>query len=481
MIADQIRALGPALSDFLDEFADCFKSGDTRVHLKDYVRGQLSDLPRKSVEPMARLAEVPPRTLQEFLSLSDWDHDLLRTRLQRVVARDHFDPGAVGIVDESGHPKKGHKTACVQRQYCGTTGKVDNCVMTVHLAYASADGTFRAMIDSDLFLPEGWDNDPARRAEAQVPDGMHYRPKYDIALEQVRRARSNGVRFAWVTADEWYGSKGPFLTALEEMGQPFVVEVRGDLLGWLHAPEPGPRGGVTRRDERRGDGGGSTVRNLCGHSPVMTGRPWKRFHVKDTQKGPMAWEAKAALWWTGRDGREAGPYRLAVARDVLAPSAVKYFLSDRADVPLRVTLRVAFSRWPVERCLEDEKSELGLSHFECRKYPAVLRHLLLTQVSHLFLARQCARVRGEKRVRRRHDLPGPHRGRGPAGRTDTLPPRPGPPHPAGRAPDPADPERQRRRDTFSRQGSTAEAARPGHPGRATDLVRPAMTVAAIAL
>src|SRR4051812_43303990 len=122
MTADQIRSLGPALSDFLDEFADCFQSGDTRLHLKDYVTGQLSDLPRKSVEPMARLADVPPRTLQEFLSLSDWDHGLLRTRLQQVVARDHADPDAVGIVDgivdESGHPKKGRKTACVQRQYC---------------------------------------------------------------------------------------------------------------------------------------------------------------------------------------------------------------------------------------------------------------------------------------------------------------------------------------------------------------------------
>ena len=95
MTADQIHALGPALSDFLDEFSDCFKSGDTRQHLKDYVKGQLSDLPRKSVEPMARLAEVPPRTLQEFLSLSNWDHDLLRARLQQLVARDHAVPNAI--------------------------------------------------------------------------------------------------------------------------------------------------------------------------------------------------------------------------------------------------------------------------------------------------------------------------------------------------------------------------------------------------
>jgi len=474
MTADQIRSLGPALSEYLDEFADCFKSGDTRLHLKEYVRGQLSDLPRKSVEPMARLADVPPRTLQEFLSLSDWDQELLRARLQQLIARDHADPGAVGVVDESGHPKKGRKTACVQRQYCGTTGKIDNCVMTVHLAYASGDGAFRAMIDSDLFLPEGWDNDPARRRAAAVPDGVHYRPKYDIALEQVRRARANGVRFAWVTADEWYGSKGPFVTALERMGQPFVLEVRRDLLGWLGAPEPGRRGGVTRRDDRPRDGGGRTIGDLCAGSPAMTGRPWKRFHVKDTSKGPMVWEARAALWWTERDGRSAGPYRLVVARDVLDPSEVKYFLSDVTDVPLRVTLRVAFSRWPVERCLEDEKGELGLSHFECRKYPAVLRHLLLTQVSHLFLARQCRRLRGEKG--RRDDLPSPRRGRGPVGRAAARPGRPRPPRRAGRGGDPPHPGPQRGGREVPRQGPPPQAAGDRHPRRAAHLLTPAVTV-----
>jgi SRSO17 transposase len=476
MTADQIRVLGPALSDYLDEFADCFKSGDTRQHLKDYVKGQLSDLPRKSVEPMAHLAEVPPRTLQEFLSLSDWDHDRLRTRVQQMVARDHASLNAIGIMDESGHPKKGNKTACVQRQYCGTTGKIDNCVMTVHLAYASWDNSFRSMIDSDLFLPEGWSEDPKRREMAHVPGAATYRPKYDIALELLRRARSNGVRFAWVTADEWYGAKGPFVSALEQMGQHFVVEVRRDLLGWLQPPLLGPEEGVPRRDER-----GSTIQNLCAHSRRMTAQPWKRFHVKDTQKGPMVWEAKMAQWWTERDGRIVGPYRLVVARDVLDRDEVKYFLSDRSDVPLRVTLHVAFSRWPVERCLEDEKSELGLSHFECRNYPGILRHLLLTQVSHLFLARQCLRLRGEKRGQRRHDLPSPHCGRGLAGRVIAFRQRARPQNRASGGNHPANSKRQRRRDTLARQGSPPETTRHRHPVRATDLMHPAMMVAEIAL
>src|SRR6185437_12166798 len=110
MIVQQIRALTSRLSEFLDEFSDCFVSPDTRRHLKEYVQGQLSNLPRKSVEPIAHLMDVPPRTLQEFLSFSHWDHDRLRDTVQRIVARDHAEPQAVGIIDESGHPKKGNKT-----------------------------------------------------------------------------------------------------------------------------------------------------------------------------------------------------------------------------------------------------------------------------------------------------------------------------------------------------------------------------------
>ena len=475
MTSEQIRSLGPALNEFLSEFDDCFVTGQTRGHLREYVKGQLSDLPRKSVEPMAELAEVPARTLQEFLSLSDWDHGLARDRVQRVVARDHADADAVGIVDESGHPKKGNKTACVQRQYCGNTGKIDNCVMTVHLAYVGdaaggggggGGGGFRTMLDSGLYLPACWDDDRERRAKAQVPDGVHYRPKYEIALEQLRRAKANGVAFAWVTADEWYGEKPAFVAGLERMGQPFVLEIPRNLMGWSHEPADadGPRG---------------KAQDLCRHAPVFTGQKWKRYHVKDSTKGPVVWEAKAARFWMRRDGQVVGPYRLMVARDVLDPGEVKYFLSDRIDVPARVTLRVGLTRWPVERCLEDEKTELGLSHFECRKYPAVLRHLLVTQISHLFLARQTQRLRGGKRCRARDGVPGPHRRRGAAGRVahgrcgpaTTDRPR------GGQAP--ADADEQRRRVQVSHPDSQEEAAGDGYPGRAAHVLHPAVTAVAL--
>lgn len=465
MTVQQITSLRPALSSFLDEFADCFVSFDTRCHLKEYVQGQLSDLPRKSVEPMAHLAQVPPRTLQEFLSLSHWDEDRLRQRTQELVAREHADAQAIGIVDESGHPKKGNKTACVQRQYCGNTGKIDNCVMSVHLSYASYDNRFRTMIDSELYLPETSWADPERRAKAGIPESVVYRPKHQIGLELLDRALSHGVRFGWITADEWYAEKPLFIAGLEERHQRFVLEIPRNLPGWLHEPRD--------PQERR-----SEVEDLCRYSRVMMRQPWKRYLIKDTEKGPMVWEVRFAPFWMRRGGEVLGPYWLIVARDALHPEEVKYFLSNAAPgVPLESILHVAFSRWPVERCLEDEKTELGLSHFECRKYPAVLRHLLITQVSHLFLARECQRLRGEKSAD--HDLPDPHRQRRAA--------RCHQPQPGGTATTPGScrpgaathPATQRRRPSLARQSSPPPTAPTIHSCRTPPQLRTAVMAVAL--
>ena len=116
MTLDQILSLGPQLADFLGEFDDCFSRSEPRGHLASYVKGQLSDLPRKSVQPIADFNGTPRRTLQEFLDWSPWEPSLMRDRLQQIVVRDHADSQAIGIIDDSGHPKSGNKTAGVQRQ-----------------------------------------------------------------------------------------------------------------------------------------------------------------------------------------------------------------------------------------------------------------------------------------------------------------------------------------------------------------------------
>ena len=399
MDAEQIRGLEPLLRAYVDRFADCFPRRDTRAHFPRYVQGQLSDLERKSVEPMALKMDVPVRTLQEFLSQHKWDQDMMRDRLQQIVRDEHRPDGSggetIGIIDETSAVKKGDKTPGVQRQHCGAAGKQENCIVLVNLAYACGD--FHCLLDGDLFLPESWSEDRARCQAAGIPDEMVYRPKSEIALEQYRQAKANGVSFDWLTFDEWYGSKPQFLRALEDEGQNYVAEVPKSFRAWIDPPKvtnrPFRKGkrGRGRKTPRLVSGGPKlqTVEQLARRHAALRDQDWQRWQIKSTQKGPVVWEVKHTLvFLKDQDGLPSGPYHLIVARNATNPQEVKYFISNAPPkTGLATLLRVAFSRWRVERCYEDQKGEVGLDHYEGRRYVGLKRHLILSCVSYLFLSR----------------------------------------------------------------------------------------------
>ncbi len=167
MTLKQISTLGRKLSLFLALFADCFGRCDARGLLRVYVKGQLSNLHRKTAEAIALRFKTAPRTLQRFLEWIKWDEEKLRDRCQQIVAKDHAHPEAIGCVDESGVPKSGKHTVGVSRQWNGNRGKVDNCVVAVHLSY-SAPG-FQVLLDSTVYLSEEWANDPVRRKKTTYP------------------------------------------------------------------------------------------------------------------------------------------------------------------------------------------------------------------------------------------------------------------------------------------------------------------------
>lgn len=403
MDAEQIRQLRPRLTRYLAQFNDCFDRKDTRAYLPVYVEGQLSDLPRKSVEPIALKAGVPVRTLQEFLSQYRWDEDRLRNRLQALVAAEHAHARAIGIIDETSFIKKGEKTPGVQHQYCGTLGKQENCIVSVHLSYAADD--FHCLLDGELFLPESWSADRPRCRAAGIPDEIVYRPKTDIALELYDRACAQGIRLEWITFDEWYGDKPPFLRALNRRKQKFVGEVHKGFVAWIERPR------LTWRRYRRGRHGrfrtrprlpaGSrkarSVEKLLSH-PILAEQPWQRWRVKDGVKGPFIWDVKHTLIYPkDAKGLPDQPYHLVIARNVRRPEEIKYYVSNApGNTSIQTLLLVAFSRWRIERCFEDDKGEVGLDHYEGRRYVGLKRHLILSAVSYLFLAQVRQELGGKK-------------------------------------------------------------------------------------
>ena len=406
MDANTILRIKPELTRFLHQFDDCFGRVSSRQYLDVYVEGQLSDLERKSIEPMADARGEPPRNLQQFLSLFRWDEKRLRDCLQQHIGRHHPDPDSVGVIDETSFVKKGDKTACVQRQHCGAVGKIENCVVSVHLTYAAAN--FHTLLDGELFLPEAtWDADRPRCHEAGIPDEVVYRPKWQIALEQYQRAVTNGLRFAWLTFDEYYGRNGKFRGALDGLGQNYVAEVPVDLTAWTQRPavlykahardhKPGRKKQYPRLKAKNNPR--VEVRNILSYSRPMQQQPWINYRVKDGSKGPMIWQVKHMLvYLADAHGLPSRPHHLLVARNALNPKEIKYFISNAPEAtPVETLLRVAFSRWTIERAFEDSKTELGMDHFEVRKFISIQRHLILSCVSHTFLSEFCLRHRGEK-------------------------------------------------------------------------------------
>lgn len=401
MTPDQLQAVGPEFTAFLRPFERFFDTLKTVRHFRHYTRGLLADLPRKTAEPLALHAGVPPRNLQQFLKACLWDHDGLTDAVQRellaATADLPADPvGTVGVLDETSARKQGTKTPGVQRQYLGCAGKVGNGIVTVHLAVAK--GRFKALLDGELYLPESWDADRERCRAADIPDDIRYRPKWQIGLELLARAEGNGWRFDWLTFDEGYGGKPGFLAVLDLADRQYVGEV--------------PRTFACRPGRSRTPVSAEAVFSRPG-----VRRQRARSYRFEQQTGPPAvWQVKAVAVALGEDRRPR--HRLILARN-RATGEVKYFIS-RARTRVRIgrVLAAGFARWNVEHVFRVAKGEVGLTHFEGRSYVSLQRHLALCLVALAFVALHPMRLRGEK--------PGGDAGTGVPGPGPGVPAVPGP-------------------------------------------------------
>ena len=375
MTDHEIAGLGPAFAGYLGRFRGCFRQKRTAAHFDTYCRGLLSDLPRKSVEPIALACGTAVRTLQEFLVTANWDHESARDRWHDELARtlDDLpdDPlGTVGVIDETSCVKKGDQTPGVQRQYLGCVGKIDNGLVTVHVGVAK--GRFQALLDADLYLPASWDADRTRCREAGIPDDVVYRPKWRIALDQVIRLHARGLRFDWLVFDEGYGSKVPFLDVLSRVNQRFVGEVPVNF-----AVRTNGRGASRRADA------------------VLT--------AADAQRGCRFRQVRRtvadAVWRATRRTVVVGEwsYTLVVAINE-STAEVKYFVTNASTAPLRQVLAVAFRRATIEHSFRVAKSEAGLTHYEGRQWVGLVRHLVLSLVVLGFVSIHTNRLRGGKSV-----------------------------------------------------------------------------------
>jgi SRSO17 transposase len=374
---EEVAAWGRGLSAMHARIAHRFMRPEPRRRALRYLKGLLSPVERKNGWQLAEQAGEPtPDGMQRLLATADWDAEQVRDDLRAYVMEHLGDPEAVLVVDETGFLKKGTKSVGVQRQYSGTAGRIENCQIGVFLAYASARG--RTFLDRELYLPKEWAADRARRQEAGVPAAVEFRTKPQLARAMLERALAAEVPAAWVTGDEVYGGDRRLRLWLEERQVPHVLAVKSTEPLW------------TRTTWRQ-----VAAKTLAAAVPE---REWERLSAGDGAKGPRVYDwARVPI----RALPEPGwAYWLLVRRSLTDPTDLAYYVCFcPAETPLAALVRAAGTRWAIEESFESAKSEVGLDHYEVRRWPGWYRHSTLALLAHAYLT--VTRATAEKGTRKR--------------------------------------------------------------------------------
>jgi SRSO17 transposase len=366
---DDLTAWVAGLDDLFARVAGRFHRVEPRRRARAYVRGLLAPLAGKNGWTLAEAAgDATPDGMQRLLNAATWDADGIRDDLRAYTVEHLGEREGMLAVDETGFLKKGTKSAGVQRQYSGTAGRIENCQLGVFLAYTTSKG--RALIDRELYLPKSWTGDRARCREASVPDEVEFATKTVLAQAMLARALDAGVPARWVTADEAYGKDYKFRTWLENRRIGYVLAVACNQTIPATA-------GTSRADL------------LAAQAPDNA---WKRRSCGDGAKGPRLFDWAIASLPVYEDTTPAGWSRWLLVRRSLTPDSrgeleLAYYLccapTGTTDDDL---IRVAGARWAVEECFQTAKTEIGLDHYQVRRYDAWYRHITLAMLAHTYLA-----------------------------------------------------------------------------------------------
>jgi SRSO17 transposase len=350
------------LDELLGRVAGRFARVEPRRHARAFVCGLLADLPRKNCWTIAEHAgQATPDGLQHLLAGAVWDHDAVRDDVRGYLVEHLGDPGAVLVVDETGDLKKGARTVGVQRQYTGTAGKVDNAQVAVYLAYATTAG--HGVIDRELYLPQGWIDDPARLKAAGVPDRVEFATKPELARMMLERALAAGVPAGWVTADEVYGGSPALRGWLEARQLPYVLAVK--------ATEPLPSA----------SGPPMPAARLAGRIPPHC---WLRLSAGQGAKG-RRWYAWSRLPLDSAGAPEGWERWLLVRRSLRTGELAYYACAGPASLPLIGLVRVAGTRWRVEEAFQASKGLCGLDQHQVRRWRCWYRWVTLAMLAYAFL------------------------------------------------------------------------------------------------
>jgi SRSO17 transposase len=364
----------------VERYLPLFYRKEQSANASIVIQGLLSDLERKTCEPIARRENLHRKPIQFFVGAGKWDDEAVMAEMRKHIASEIGDPGGILILDPSAFAKKGRASCGVKRQWCGRLGKVENCQVGVFLAYATNSDW--APLDRRLFLPRDWAADTVRRHKTHVPDEIVFSTKVELAAGMLA-AHAPAIPHAWITGDDEFGRSAAFRAQLRHWGERYVLDVPSNTL---------IRDLQARRPPRRGTRGRAPEVRFVRAELWARRRPfsrWQRFRVKDGEKGPLEVLALETPVRARQEGRVGNMERLVVMRTCEENPRTHFALTNAGpEVPLAEIVRVQARRHAIEELFEAAKGEAGLAHYEVRSWVGWHHHMTLALLALWFLIRE---------------------------------------------------------------------------------------------
>jgi SRSO17 transposase len=380
--AVQVAGCRRDLANFLERYLPRFYRVEQHELALVVLQGRVSDLERKTSEPIAYRAGRERKPVQHFVGAGCWDDESVMAELRQHVAEELADPDAVLALDPSAFPKSGSESCGVARQYCGHLGKVDNCQVGVFLGYVSSKG--QALVDRRLYLPKEWAQDRARRKKTHVPAWVVFQESWRIALELLDRSGPD-LPFTWVAGDDEFGRSAAFRAELRGRRLQYVLDVPCNTLIRDLGETPTERHRLP------------PWRRVDAWAEAQPPSRWRKIQLGAGSKGPNVVRVLEAWVQTkDEDGRVGGRERLVVIRSVNRQPQVWYTLSNAAaEIPVARVAEAHGRRHGAEELFRGGKGEVGLDHYEVRSWVGWHHHMTLSMLALWFLQLERNRFGGE--------------------------------------------------------------------------------------
>lgn len=380
---EQVITIPEKLKEYFSFYQNCFNHVRQLILGLMYLTGLLSRLERKSLEPIALESTGNAnvvRYLQLFITNSPWDTNKMGEMLKkRVTERIRDDDGMITF-DESDFLKKGKNSAGVARQYCGVVGATNNCQAGIFMGFTGKNGY--GLLEGKLYVPEKWfdEEHESLRKKCKFSKDVIYQDKCTMCLNMLKKAiNDEEIKAKWIGFDSTFGVDHKLRQKISEMNLYYFANIRSTMTIWSEKP-------IMIASKRKGAKPRPTTKPIKVENFIKedNNTPWIESIIGEGSKGPIITHIKLFRVYENINGTVGEEVWLFVRR--YSDGELKFsFCNAPADTPCEILDEKSISRWTIEQCFEECKTELGMDHYEVRSYIGWHRHMLFVMMGHEFL------------------------------------------------------------------------------------------------